>query len=61
MCTGIGSPGLRAFSKILPALKQLETLTLDFQMCTRIGQTGWDSVEDRRRPSSDLAVVVLPV
>jgi len=44
MCTGIGSPGLRAFSKILPALKHLETLTLDFQMCGRIGQTGVDAL-----------------
>ena len=40
MCSEIGSPGLRALCTTLPPLKQLETLTLDFQMCSRIGQTG---------------------
>ncbi|CAK8985951.1 unnamed protein product [Durusdinium trenchii] len=40
----IGTPGIRALSKSLSQLKHLETLTLDCQMCSRIGQTGVDAL-----------------
>lgn len=43
-CGQIGTPGIRALSKSLSQLKHLETLMLDCQMCSQIGQTGVDAL-----------------
>lgn len=43
-CGKIGTAGIRALSKNISQLKHLQTLTLDCQMCTQIGQTGIDAL-----------------